>query len=195
MKNKPSGSTAADLMRDLSNDSDFFRKQQIRENVRHRKTSTLLVAESPLVIALKSVGISVESIWDLVNTKKDYSRAIFVLRDHLRLPYPNEILEGIARALAIPSAISIRSDLINFLNSNVNLNSNLMYAICLAISATTDEDNLQETLNLAGESRLGDARLGLLFSIKKFRKNNLVQNILDKLSNDPVLSVEIKSWK
>lgn len=195
MKTNSSGSTAADLVRALSNDPEFLKKQELRERERLNKAKKLLEAGAPLNQALKNVGFPVESVWDLVNSKNNYSAAIYVLIEHLNIAYPKEILEGIARALATPFAIPVRLDLIQFLKSNRNIFENVSYAVCLAISATTTKDNLQETIDLVEDYSLGSCRLGLLPALKRNRKSVLVKNALIRLSSDPELIAEITSWK
>jgi hypothetical protein len=73
------------------------------ENLRRRELE-YRIAEAPLVEELNGLGVHVSSVWDLVNTAKPYPEAIPLLLDHLCRAYPDRILEGIARALAVPDA-------------------------------------------------------------------------------------------
>lgn len=195
MASKRTGTTAAELVQKLSSDSAFVRRQQIREEARQEKATRLLKAGGPLVSALEAVGINMISIWDLVNSTVDYSKAVFIMRDHLLMDYPDEVLEGIARALAIPAAEVVRSDLIRMLKSCSHSDSQVAYSLALAVSATTHEKNLVETLELAKDRALGTSRLGLLLALKRFRKSAAVKQELTQLLTDPDLSHEIRSWK
>ena len=51
--------------------------------------------------ALAEVGVEVESVWDLVNSKDDhYADAVPVLVEHLQdESYPDRVREGIARSV------------------------------------------------------------------------------------------------
>jgi hypothetical protein len=91
--------TAAELVNKLKNDPEFLQRQ--RKKDRHFEALKLKfeAAEKPLVQALKDVGVSVNSVWDLVNRKQTDAKAIPILLDHLRHPYPYRVREGIARAL------------------------------------------------------------------------------------------------
>lgn len=195
MASKKVGTTAAELVRKLSGDSAFVQRQQIREETRQGRAVKLLVAGAPVVSALKAVGVNVVSVWDLVNSTMDYSKAVFVLRDHLLMNYPDEVLEGIARALAIPAAEVVRPDLIRKLRAYGRSESQIAYSLALAIGATTHEENLVEMLELVKDKELGASRVGLLFAVKRFRTSALVKHELVQLRADPDLSREIRSWK
>jgi len=60
--------------------------------------------EKPLLADLASVGIQVETLWDLVNAKWDYPAAIPILAAHLQQVRHPRLREGIARALTVPEA-------------------------------------------------------------------------------------------
>ena len=55
-------------------------------------------SEEPLVEALREVGVSVTSVWDLVNTREPYPNALPVLIKHLTGDYHPKVLANIARA-------------------------------------------------------------------------------------------------
>ncbi len=61
-------------------------------------------SEELLVRELRGVGIEVQSIYDLVNTSKPYSRAYPILVRHLRLSHDTRTREGIIRALTVKEA-------------------------------------------------------------------------------------------
>ena len=70
-------------------------KERIERSVRSR------VEEEPMLTDLRAIGLSLESVWDLVNTSTKYRQAIPVLLKHLQLPYSDSTREGIARSLAV----------------------------------------------------------------------------------------------
>lgn len=59
---------------------------------------------SELILELRDKGIHVSSVWDLVNSKKSYPKAIDVLVKHLGRNYHDKNKEGIIRALAVKEA-------------------------------------------------------------------------------------------
>ncbi|WP_241975559.1 MULTISPECIES: hypothetical protein [unclassified Cryobacterium] len=57
---------------------------------------------------LRSAGVEVNSVWDLVNTADPYPKALPILLDHLqRGGYPDRIMESLGRALGVGPAASV----------------------------------------------------------------------------------------
>lgn len=96
--------TAAELDEKLNQDPDYPNLKAQQERHFQDLREQLTKAEQPLVGALNDAGISVKSIWDLVNTKQPYPGAIPILIEHLKHSYPFRIREGIARALTVRDA-------------------------------------------------------------------------------------------
>ena len=94
-KELPKPVTASELMNQLDQDPNFVQRR--KENERHFEAVqiALQVAEEPIVNALRSVGIRVGSVWDLVNERYTEPRVIPILVEQLRLPYPYRIREGL----------------------------------------------------------------------------------------------------
>jgi len=88
-------------MAELERDPEFVARRAEQERRRRQIADALREIEAPLVDALRRVGEDVTSVYDLVNTTRRYPHAIDVLFEHLQRPYPDPILEGIARALAV----------------------------------------------------------------------------------------------
>lgn len=97
--------TAAELMAKLDRDPGFVqRRREADERIKFLE-ARFEEAEKPLVHALNDiVGISVKSVWDLVNTSQECPQAIPILISHLKYQYPYRIREGIARALTVKYA-------------------------------------------------------------------------------------------
>jgi hypothetical protein len=64
----------------------------------------LAADESALVAELRKVGLSVQSVYDLVNTASPYPEAYPVLVKHLHLSHLANIREGVIRALTVKDA-------------------------------------------------------------------------------------------
>jgi hypothetical protein len=109
MKSKSSKSiSAAELMNRLQSDPEWVRENAKRE-AEHKaaveqRREELRPEETPLLAELASVGVKVDSIWDLVNAKWSYPTAIPVLSAYLRRVHHPLLREGIARALTVPEA-------------------------------------------------------------------------------------------
>lgn len=103
----PGPISATELMAQLEADPEFQRKEAIRDAELRERVAVLRVAEQPIVVDLRAVGVEVESIWDLVNTAEPYPLALPVLMGHLeRGGYPERVMESLGRALAVKPAVS-----------------------------------------------------------------------------------------
>jgi hypothetical protein len=109
MKSRPSKSeTAEEFINRLQSDPEWVRENARREaEIKARIEQAereMDPEEKPLLADLASVGIQVESVWDLVNAKWDYPAAIPILAAHLQQVRHPRVREGIARALTVPEA-------------------------------------------------------------------------------------------
>lgn len=75
--------------------------------------------ELPMLDDLAALGWTVDSVYDLVNTSTPYPEALPVLVRHLqRGGYPNRVMAGIGRALAVKPAVRYWPTLVNsYLNA------------------------------------------------------------------------------
>ena len=100
------GISATELMAQLKSDPDYQRKVQAAEAERQVKIQELRRAEQPIVADLRSAGVHVDSVWDLVNTAEPYPTALPILLEHLeRGGYPDRVMESLGRALAVKPAV------------------------------------------------------------------------------------------
>lgn len=83
---------------------EWVAQNAAREAKRVELEVQLKLEEEPLIADLARIGIKITSIWDLVNMRDGYTRAIPVLIKHLDKPYHSRIREGVIRALTIPDA-------------------------------------------------------------------------------------------
>ena len=94
--------TAAELMKELEDryrNDPVYRASVDGQEAEHRaRREELCRAERPLVAALQAAGIPVNSAWELYEYPELGEKAYPLLLNHLRLDYPDRILEGIARA-------------------------------------------------------------------------------------------------
>jgi hypothetical protein len=158
--------TAAELAAELAQDRSFVAQQEKQEAMRNALEAELAAAESPLVLALNSVGVRVASVWDLVNTAVPYPSAIPVLLAHASLPYPKRIREGIIRALTVVEARRLAaSPLIQAFRDEPD--QDIKWVIGNALATVGDETRVPEFLELAKNSSHGDARQMLLQALRK----------------------------
>lgn len=165
-----------------------------RDQIRLARVAELKVASKPLDDALRAVcPLVTDGVWDLVNTRKCYDEALPILVEHLTKNYPDEILDGIARALAVPQALPYRPLLISLFRRQPPVSEGFHYGLGVAIGNTTGPFNLQETIELAKDRSLGVSRMALLAPIKRSRKPD-TREVIEELRKDPDLAKEIASW-
>jgi hypothetical protein len=158
------------------------------------------VAERPIIEDLRSVGVEVESVWDLVNSPNNYNQAIPVLLRHLELPYPVKIRGGIARSLGIRGATFLWPRLLELYRKEpIPLETPGMGAkdgLAVALSAIATTENIPDIIELLRDRRHGSSRVLLLVPLRRRRKKDpAIAAVLKELSTDPQFQKEISAWK
>lgn len=192
--NRKKTQTAAEFMAGLNADPEFQAAQAERDKVHLEKVSKLKAASKPLDDALRTIcPLVIDGVWDLVNTRERYDEVLPILFEHLTKDYPDEILDGIARALAVPQALPYRPTFISLFRRDPPVSKGFRFGLGIAIAHTTGPDNLAETIELLKDRSLGESRLALLLVIRHTRKPEIRQ-VIEELSSDPDLAKEIASW-
>jgi hypothetical protein len=91
-------------MAQLANDREFVRREARKKARRDFAARKLRQNERPLIKDLRAAGANIDSVWDLVNSRRPYAHLIHVLLKHLPRKYDVKIREGIARALTVREA-------------------------------------------------------------------------------------------
>ena len=175
MSKKKNPVTAGEFLKQLSQDPDFVRRDQEREQKRRELEAKLRTNEQPLVVALIKAGCKVNSVWDLVNTTATYREAIPVLLKHLQLEYHPRVLEGIARALTVPEARGqpakvILTELIRQADKD---KGQLRFALANALATAGHASMRSDIESLLADPRFADLRDVLLLVIKKISSRTL----------------------
>jgi hypothetical protein len=181
---RPNRMTAAELIRRLEADPEWVAKRDAREAEREARAAALALAERPLVSDLRAAGFVVSSVWDLVNSSAHYDAALPVLASHLRRPYPDAIIDGIARALAVPAAEPLVWDAMASLFQEVPLKSRAKQGAAVALANMTSERTIQEVVQFARDDRHGTVRVLLVSALARFSGPD-VENALRHLLKDP----------
>ena len=143
--------------------------------------------EAEIKHALAKVGLEVDSIYDLVNTKKPYPEAIPVLLELLRRPFSNaRIKEGIIRALTVKEAKGKAAPALlgQFTKTSDPL---LRWAIGNAISVVAIRSDLGEITKLVENSDFGDSRQMLVITLGKMGTNDCEDVLLRLLKNGELI--------
>ena len=182
-KNKP---TTEEFLEQLQADPEY----QQRIAAKRAKIDALVEAEAreaeQLVADLRSVGEP--AVWDLVNTRRRYPRAIPVLLDHLQRPYSDHLKEVIARALAVEEARPFWPTILKEYERTGQPGAGSKFGLALALARSAGPEELQEILRLLRERRHGESRIALLLALKRLAP----PTALKEFENDPDLTLEVR---
>lgn len=188
---RPNWMTAEELIRRLEADPEWVAKRDAREAEREALEAALAVAERPLVSDLRAAGFVVSSVWDLVNTSARYDAALTVLTSHLSRPYPDAIIDGIARALAVPAAEPLVWDAMASLFRQVPLKSRAKRGAAVALANMASERTIQEVVKFARDDGHGTVRVLLVSALARFSGPD-VENALRHLLKDPEIGKGVR---
>jgi hypothetical protein len=184
--------TAAELMNQLNEDPEFMRRKQERDKHFAALEKAFTEAEKPVVDALNDVvGISVKSVWELVNTATVYPNAIPVLVSHLRYQYPYRVREAIARALTVNYAgedayRALVREYKNCPESEDPAQHGFKWALGNAISVVSTGEDFDEIVELVRDKRHRSSRDTMVLRLAKLKPDRSVDVLIDLLSDDEV---------
>jgi HEAT repeat protein len=123
--------------------------------------------------ALRTAGVDVRSVYDLVNTNEPYPEAIPVLLEYLP-KVRNEIIKaGVARALTVGEArpVAAKPLIREFLTfpSETEKQQHTKWAIGNALSVVADDSVFEEVLALLTDQRHGWTRSGVVEALVGMR--------------------------
>ena len=188
--------TAEQLLAELATDRKFVELQSAEDMELRREEKQLARAQAPLLRDLNAAGAHLESVWNLVNTRRKYPTLIPVLLKHLDRKYPGKIREGIARALAVPGAVIGWNQLLrNFVAEPVlderGHANQVKWALHLAIAAAADSSVVGDLVGLAADRRHGEHRSFFIDGLSRI--NDLrARAALEELKADPDLAEGFK---
>jgi hypothetical protein len=152
---------------------------------------------SALLDELRDVGVDVQNVWELVNTKSRYPAAIPVLIDWLRRadevvqPYEAErFKEGLVRALSVkeahPAAAPVLIDQMRACGNRGDRWMGLPWAIGNALSIVADDTVFDPVVVLAYDTSLGRAREMLMYAIGAMKREDATGALLGLLDDPDV---------
>jgi predicted metal-binding protein len=176
-------------MAELNADPIFQAAQAEREKVHLEKVAKLKAASKPLNDALRAVcPLVTESVDDLVNTRERYDEALPILFEHLTKDYPSEILEAIARAMAVQEAMPWRKNFIEIIKNRPPVpkgkRDGFRDGLALAIGNTTGPHNVWETIELLRDISIGESRILMLSVLGKVKDPEVRKALLELREND-----------
>lgn len=185
MTNRRGAVSAEELADELESNPDWVRDRDAWEAERLERARRLREAEQPIVADLRAVGVMVESIWDLVNTSDPYPATLPVLMEHLeRGGYPERVMEGLGRALAVKPAVAFWERLKALWLDARNPGEEDGVAVALAACATKKQ--LEDLIDFLSVEERGESRIFFIRSIVRVGGDRGYE-VLESLRDDPVL--------
>lgn len=190
-------------------ESEIFLMRKINEarNLEAEERAIRIRAEQqPILKELADIGYKVESLWDLMDSEKKYTKAIPILLKHLLLPYFDRTRDQLARALAVKEARPAWPVLVEQYRKTPigkglaapgdtrELPLGAKSGLACALSVTVDESTMPTLISLIKDPVHGDGRILLLSALKK-SKSEEAKAVLLELADDPVFKKEIASWR
>lgn len=167
--------SAAELMSHLQSDPEWVRENAKRKAehkaAMEQRREELRPEQTPLLTDLASVGIKVDSVWDLVNAKWSYSAAIPILSAHLQRVHHPLLREGIARALTVPESRGIAGDVIlsELQRPSDQFPHSVRWALANALTVVADETMADAIQRLIADNNYADVRERLTTALRKLR--------------------------
>lgn len=185
MTNRRGAVSAEELADELEGDPDWVRDRDAREAERQERARRLSEAEQPILADLRASGVLVDSPWDLVNTSDPYPAALPVLMEHLeRGGYPERVMEGLGRALAVKPAVAFWERLkARWLDARGPGEED---GVAVALAACATKKQLEDLIDFLLVEERGESRLFFIRSIVRVGGDRGYE-VLESLRDDPVL--------
>lgn len=149
---------------------------------------------------LSKAGIVVNDVYDLVNTKAPYPKAIPILINSLREGISErKIKEGVIRALGVKEAKGIAGPVLltEFYNTP-NDDQIARWVIGNAMTVVVTRDEVDEVLEIVKDKTNGMSRQMFVYALSGFRSDEIEDTIIQLLSDDDVVIHALKvlrRWK
>ncbi len=181
-------STSTEFLAELEADSEFQRRRAAHEAEFAERRAALIAAQAPILEDLRAAGFDVESVWDFVNTSEPYPGALPILLAHLkRGGYPDRVMEGLGRALAVKPMVAHWDELVELYQNPRSPGEETGVAVALAACATKAQ--FDQLLALASDDSRNSTRLFFLRPLKQIDRVRGIAFAASRV-DDPVLGKE-----
>lgn len=137
---------------------------------------------------LRKVGVVINDIYDLVNTKESYPEAIPVLLDLIKQGVEDvRVKEGIIRALAVREAVGLASPiLLDEYKKTPKEQISLRWAIGNTIYTTITKSDTNAVLQLVQNKENGISRQMFVAALGRFKSKEVEDTLIELLDDDEV---------
>jgi len=165
-------------------------KEEIKEVQRLADlfSEELSMETKDLIDELKSVGLTIFSIWDLVNTKEPYPEAIDILIKHVSKQYHDKNREGIFRALAVKEARGkANTPLLVEYNKIPIEKNNLRWVIGNTIYVIITPKDIQNILQIVEDKANGLSRSRFVSALGKMQSEKAEYALIKLLDDNEMI--------
>jgi hypothetical protein len=177
--------TAAEFLAEMEHDEQYQRQRAEKEarlellRQQYRKEQEVLLGD------LRKIGFDLESVWDLVNTREAYAKAIPILVAHLDKSYSDRTTEGIVRALAIrPARGKAGTKLLEMFRKEKD--ENLRWVIGNTLSVVALPEETDSVLELLRDTRFGMSRGMLAHAAARLQGADAIPLLISLLEDKDV---------
>lgn len=163
-----------------------------RQQAEHQaRAEDLRRAERPLVAALRSAGIPVDSAWELYEYPELGETAYPLLLEHLRRDYPDLVLNGIARAFTKDVARRHWQDLLSIYLSDGR--PEVRDGLAATLSGCAVRTHLDDLIGILENQALGESRIYFLRPVNRIGNRVSAgdgRKVIERFAKDPQLGTE-----
>lgn len=180
-------------MKQLNNDPEYRGRVAKADAERRAVHDALSWAERPLVDELRAAGIAVRSAWDLYEFPESGEVVYPILVKHLRLDYPERVLDGIARAFIKEVARRHWPELLEIYLSEVR--GEAQDGLAATLSGCAVRFHYNDLLSILENEALGETRIYFLRPVNRIGNRisaGAGREVIERFANHPALGVESK---
>jgi len=144
--------TAADLIAEQNSDPAWIAAREETERHQAARRAALDLEQQPILEDLRTVDVYLDNLWSQTTTERITLAALPVLLAHLRRPYSNITLDGMARALQTRVALAIWRDLVELYRESDELKD--IQGLAATLSEIATRRQLPDVLTLLRDKDL-----------------------------------------
>jgi hypothetical protein len=197
------------IFEELANDPKYQAMRKRKEAEHAERVEAFRKDQEPIGKELEELGLHVRfqhtpfdireelvtHIGHLTGTSDRYPEAIPILLKHIDKDYPDRVKECVARALATPDAKYARDRIVaKYESVPAAEEKGFKDGLAVAVLALSDDGDFEEIVQLLRDRRHGSSRVLLLTYLQKSKRPEAAA-VIEELSLDPDLAIEIKSWR
>ncbi len=187
--------SAAELEQELEdryrNDPGYRASVDRQEAERRARREELERAERPLVDDLRAAGIPVGSAWELYQHPELGETAYPLLVEHLRLDYPDRILNGIARGFTKAAARRHWHELLSLYLAEDRAEAR--DGLAATLSGCAVRNHYADLIAILENEALGETRIYFLRPVNRIGNRmgaSAGRKVIKRFANDPQLGTE-----